>query len=571
MCGFVVSFVFVDDRRCLLYAASANSSLSSFALSVPFPCRMSAPLIIDLGFHTIRTSKSSYASLLARPQSQLSVLPCDSHNVIVDKSQLLLTRIGQRGVANNFHCLNEVLRHVLATEREKGGWDGRGDIVIMHNEFDWMIGSFPWEELFKGWNLGAASPSVTTVMKSTGVGYERDKLRVVVDMGFSGCRITCCLGDKVVPESHVRISVGGRMLTNVVREVGGYCWVGGMDYFVGEGVMIEGVSGPVCLPDYVKRGKVVRVGEGGTLEGDEEGLKEEDVVVNMGGYKDVIKNAIFEPRLIGLNEIGVVEGIVESVQRVHEHCWGELYENVIIVGGLSKFEGTVERVGKDLRSLVDVDYNVSVKSGTEKDGIGGVEKYWMEGSRGGLHRGLERGMTSEGKGKGKEKEKEKDDQLIKKEVRDDGEEEVEEVAEKTKQMGKEKGKETERGKAKGKVKGKAKAKGKGKLDSAEGPTSVAKGGPSKGKRKRDTSKKPKPAAAKKVKASQPLPTYNIGDLVEGRWQRQAIWYYAVVVALGRDRGEGDVYDLSYEDGDFDRALEAKYVRPRRAKGRRKKL
>jgi hypothetical protein len=54
--------------------------------------------------------------------------------------------------------------------------------------------------------------------------------------------------------------------------------------------------------------------------------------------------------------------------------------------------------------------------------------------------------------------------------------------------------------------------------------------------------------------------YKVGQLVKGRWQKQSLWYKAVVVREGPVKEGGlRTWDLSY----FDKELEGRFIRERK--------
>jgi len=84
-----------------------------------------------------------------------------------------------------------------------------------------------------------------------------------------------------------------------------------------------------------------------------------------------------------------------------------------------------------------------------------------------------------------------------------------------------------------------------------------------------TKVKSKPAAKKKAPAKKKTEiTYTVGQPIEARFDRKALWYRGTIVTV-YEGAAGNMYGISYEDGDFDDAFESKFVRARREKGKAK--
>jgi actin-related protein 5 len=82
-------------------------------------------------------------------------------------------------------------------------------------------------------------------------------------------------------------------------------------------------------------------------------------------FSDLIKchEIYFEPLLIGLNQMNVIETIVSLLPLYDKNTKRDLLKNVIIIGGASKVPGLKERVERDLRRECPVELDIKVKIG----------------------------------------------------------------------------------------------------------------------------------------------------------------------------------------------------------------
>ncbi|PIO67521.1 hypothetical protein TELCIR_10724 [Teladorsagia circumcincta] len=69
---------------------------------------------------------------------------------------------------------------------------------------------------------------------------------------------------------------------------------------------------------------------------------------------------IASPSDIGLNQMGVVEAVVESLSRCPVNLRPALVQNISLVGGCTLFPGFRDRFISELRSYMDVDWCVAL-------------------------------------------------------------------------------------------------------------------------------------------------------------------------------------------------------------------
>ena len=84
---------------------------------------------------------------------------------------------------------------------------------------------------------------------------------------------------------------------------------------------------------------------------------------------------LFRPKDIGLDQAGLCDAIIQSVEACNPSLRGPLYRNILIVGGCANLPNIQDRVEKELRTLVDSKYAIRVH--VPKDPVG----YAWTGSR----------------------------------------------------------------------------------------------------------------------------------------------------------------------------------------------
>eukprot|EP00520_Triparma_pacifica_P002676 CAMPEP_0118650584 /NCGR_PEP_ID=MMETSP0785-20121206/10324_1 /TAXON_ID=91992 /ORGANISM="Bolidomonas pacifica, Strain CCMP 1866" /LENGTH=119 /DNA_ID=CAMNT_0006542967 /DNA_START=74 /DNA_END=430 /DNA_ORIENTATION=+ len=117
---------------------------------------------------------------------------CSDHSLVVDKGQLIVERIGERGIVSNAGNARKVITWVVGKEVQEGNKGGGriyDGIVIMGQEFDWLLPNLYLQDVLSN-VMSMKNVPVSIVSKSTGVGYGRKRFRIVVDFGYSNTRIT---------------------------------------------------------------------------------------------------------------------------------------------------------------------------------------------------------------------------------------------------------------------------------------------------------------------------------------------------------------------------------------------
>lgn len=207
---------------------------------------------------------------------------------------------------------------------------------------------------------------VPNIHKDAGAG-------LVVDAGFSFTHAVPIFDWHVIHSGVKRIDLGGKALTNYMKELVSYRSINMMD----EAYLLEHIKDRLCfvsldihkdlasskqrdsphkrewlLPDGV-------TSTWGTLRDPgnaPRGAKDPILVVNNERF--MVPEALFHPSDIGMDEAGLAEAISSAVQATHSHLHALLYSNVVIMGGTAQCPGFKERLERELRPCVPDDYEV---------------------------------------------------------------------------------------------------------------------------------------------------------------------------------------------------------------------
>lgn len=197
---------------------------------------------------------------------------------------------------------------------------------------------------------------------------------LVIDSGYSFTHIIPVIDFSVQEQAVKRVDVGGKLLTNYLKEVISYRKYNMME----ETYIVNEIKESVCyvsqnfkedmeichekprskleicyaLPDYStgKHGYIVR----------DINQKIEQQVLNLSNERFMIPELLFSPSDIEIREAGIPEAVMQSVTHFPENIQAMLLENVVTIGGNCKFPGFHKRLSSELRSLAPANWEVKV-------------------------------------------------------------------------------------------------------------------------------------------------------------------------------------------------------------------
>lgn len=200
------------------------------------------------------------------------------------------------------------------------------------------------------------------------------KCCIVVDSGYSFTHIVPYVNDIKVKEGIRRIDVGGKLLTNHLKEIISYrqlhvmdetyvinqvkedsCFVSQDFYKDMETAKSKLENNPIVkdyvLPDYTTLRR-------GYLKNPEP--PNEQQTLRLGNERFAIPEILFFPSDVGIRQMGIPEAIMDCLKACEEETWPHLLSNIILTGGNAKFPGFQERIYKEVRSLAPAEYTINV-------------------------------------------------------------------------------------------------------------------------------------------------------------------------------------------------------------------
>ncbi|KAH7939283.1 actin-related protein 6 [Rhipicephalus sanguineus] len=215
---------------------------------------------------------------------------------------------------------------------------------------------------------------LTTAGALSALKYRKERVRemacVVVDSGFSFTHIAPFLRGKLIKAGIRRINLGGKALTNHLKDIISYRQLHVMD----ETYVMNQVKEDACfvstsfnehmkiarkhgsentvardyvLPDYtvIKRGYIR------PLEETTGKPKDNEQLLRLNNERFMVPELLFHPSDIGIEEMGIPEAVNHVVETLPKEMRPHMLKNVLLIGGNACFPAFGERVYTDLRSL----------------------------------------------------------------------------------------------------------------------------------------------------------------------------------------------------------------------------
>jgi len=202
---------------------------------------------------------------------------------------------------------------------------------------------------------------------------------LVVDSGYSFTHIIPFINGQKVDESVRRIDIGGKVLTNHLKEVLSYRQLHVLD----ETYLINNVKEELCyittdlqkdfqtakcrfpenniireyvLPDYssIRKGFVRPLEDTGTKPSNNEQL------LRMNSERFTIPELLFHPSDVGILQMGISEAIISVIHSFPETLHAHFYKSIILSGGNAKIPGFADRIKHDVRKEASLYYELSV-------------------------------------------------------------------------------------------------------------------------------------------------------------------------------------------------------------------
>ncbi|TDH72368.1 hypothetical protein CCR75_003404 [Bremia lactucae] len=216
--------------------------------------------------------------------------------------------------------------------------------------------------------------------------FSMSSCHLVVDSGFSFTHVVPMINGRMCLPGLKRINVGGKMLTNYLKEIVSFRQWNVMD----DTRVINELKEALCycsldfkgdltryhlnryerkhwvLPDFVHTFQGRCRDEDFTVDGDKAQINDQQPTIPCDGEQALemslemvtVPEVLFNPSDIGINQAGIAETIVQAVKACPIELSGAFYANILLVGGNTKFQNFRQRLERDLRPLVPDEFDI---------------------------------------------------------------------------------------------------------------------------------------------------------------------------------------------------------------------
>ncbi|XP_054712753.1 actin-related protein 6-like [Uloborus diversus] len=298
-----------------------------------------------------------------------------------DYSALYYSYPFQRGYLVNWDIEKTVWDHIFSSDMYNVDFK-ETCLIVTEPYFNFTsLQEMLTEILFEDYKFHSAlriNPATLSAYKAQKT-FPSEMCCLVVDSGFSFTHFIPYIKGKKLRNSTRRLDIGGKVLTNHLKEVISYRHLNVMD----ETYVVNQVKEDVCyvssnvyeddkiarlknesntiirdyvLPDYtvIKRGYVRPPEETNGRAKDNEQL------IRMNTERYMIPETLFHPADVNLNEMGLSDSILYCISTTPEEVQPHLYKNIVLTGGNACFPGFRDRVYNDVRSNAPHLFNVKV-------------------------------------------------------------------------------------------------------------------------------------------------------------------------------------------------------------------
>ncbi|KZT23398.1 actin-related protein Arp6 [Neolentinus lepideus HHB14362 ss-1] len=203
---------------------------------------------------------------------------------------------------------------------------------------------------------------------------------LVVDSGFSFTHVVPIMGSSIVWSAVKRLDIGGKLLTNQLKELVSFRQWNMMD----ETYIMSHVKETCCyvstsyrrdmeicrenprkndivqeyiLPDFSanRQGHIRKA----------EDVGETDQILYMNNERFSVPETMFYPSDIGLQQLGLPGAIAYSISLLPNDVQGMFWANIGLIGGTTKIPGFRDRLLHELRSLAPIDVEVIIHTAAD--------------------------------------------------------------------------------------------------------------------------------------------------------------------------------------------------------------
>jgi len=339
--------------------------------------------ILDTGANSIKCGSDSdekpayFPNSIWRPKTGRFVVSDEIHKER-DTASLFQLSPMRKGYIVNWDVQRTIWEHII---RDKLKIDpSEFTAVVTEPHFDPISNQRAIDEVFfEDYGFSAIYRSNnTTIVADRFMELSKSFGCVIVEVGHSFTHIVPYWGEKKLKHAITRLNIGGKLLTNYLKEIISYRQLNLMDEFR----MCQEIKEKLCFLsrkfkfDMKKKEELRRLfvlpdhasdSPGYPLPVNEQ-LPPNAQFISLSHERFHVPELFFSPHEIGINSLGISEAIYEAIMKTDELQRPILFKNIMVIGGSSSFPNFRQRILEGVRTLTSDEYDVRVgESGNPAD------------------------------------------------------------------------------------------------------------------------------------------------------------------------------------------------------------
>jgi len=320
-------------------------------------------IVFDIGAESIRVGNNTseepltFRNLLARPKKRKRIYVANEIDELENFFDLTVVRPFERGYMCSSEHQQQILNNICRRMKPSST-----NAIVTEPFFNFEKIQSSMDEIFFEQHGFAGlvrqpAPKLATYAK---IPDFDNKACMVLDTGFSFSHSAAIYDGCVLTQSVRRVDVGGKLLTNYLKEVISFKSVNLMDDFL----LVDHIKKACCKcalsydaslkqikdnRDYVKYLLPSAEEKVGRIKNDNKPLTEYDQTVRLKSEQINVPEVLFNPGLIHMKQCGIAEAVIQSIEALPKAFKDFMPNNILLVGGNVNFKGFKERMEVELR------------------------------------------------------------------------------------------------------------------------------------------------------------------------------------------------------------------------------